>query len=212
MALPIIPIVAKLLLIKLYKGAAVGIARYIIRIFRRKNEDSSEVPRVGMDHIQHVVKNEWKKRDNLIFLVLMLSSAIYGLQELLVWGWQKIAKRLFPVFNAGEPVDLEIIDDFIARIHAHPWRIIIPAMGRWILTASLFYWPDSKKELAIESGSDDDWVFIIRRRRKYYLRIDKPLSTRYNDMQIDVNEQRNIEITLDNGNVVSYERNYSSQG
>jgi len=204
MALPLIPFILKVVVIKIYKGAIVGFSRYLMRIFgkKQKNENGDELK--GMDHVNQVVNEEWKKKDNLIFLALMLCSALYGLQELLVWVWIKIAKWRYPVFFAFTPAALESPDEFIMRIHTFSTLRITYEIIRWVLIASLFYWPKAKQNITITASDNPRWVNIFTRRQLLMLRIDEENELTYKNMHIKVDVLGNVSITEESGEITIF--------
>jgi len=70
MALPLIPFILKVLILKIFKGALVGLFRYLLRIFGKPQVNEQGDSLNGMDHINQVVNKERKKKDNLIFFYL----------------------------------------------------------------------------------------------------------------------------------------------
>jgi len=204
MPLPIISLIAKFLLLKVFKGAVVGVIRYVMRIFKKPQTAEDGQVLTGVDHVEQVVNKEWKRKDNVIFLILMLSSALYGLQELLIWMWIKLAKWRYPVFFTFTPAALELPDEFIQRVHGKPWPTILREIFQWLMIASLFYWPKTKHELKLVPEEDVRWVTILRNRKSYLLRVDQANDFRYQDMRITINETSDVIIKTDSGLIERY--------
>jgi len=198
MALPLIPFIIKVIILKIFKGALVGIFRYLPQI--NKQGDSLN----GMDHINQVVNKEWKKKDNMIFLILMLSSALYGLQEIIVWLWIKFAKWRFKAFFTFTPAALESPDDFIERVHTFSWLKISYEVLKWVFIASLIYWPKTSNTLKIHPEDNKNWVSIIRERKIFLIRVDEEREFTYRDMHISITSRGDIQIKTFSGLIAIY--------
>ncbi len=173
MAWPIVTIAVKLLWLKFLKGAAVGVGRYIHRLFTKDHQASDGRKLEGRERISHVLRRETTAKDNVVFLLLMLGNFFFGLQELCLLLWNVVAKRLFTEFRTGMPAALEDAENLAARMHNLPWRRILPEMTRWLFIASLVYWPlPPPPRLRAELTRDPRWMEIRYGKHTYLVRTD----------------------------------------
>jgi len=207
MPLPLAPLLFKFLILKILKGAAIGLFRFFVRIFRKKQLDQHGETLGGMNHVNQVVKNEWRKKDNVVYLIIMLSSALYGLQELIIWLWIIFAKWRYPIFCTFTPAGLETPDQFVDRLHKLNLKDTSIETLKWIAQASLVYWPKTKNQLTIEASNNNKWINISRNRVTYMMRVDRAKKLHYRDMLISINDNNMISVTTDCGKQAFYEIN-----
>jgi len=204
MPLPLAPFIFKILVLKIFKGAFIGVFRYLLRIFGKPQVNEYGDSLNGLDHVNQVVNKEWKKKDNLIFLILMLSSAFYGLQEIIVWIWVKFAKWRYPVFWACTPAALELPDAFILRVHNLTWPRITFEIVKWVITASLLYWPKTPHTLIIVKEDNSKWINIVRDRDVFMVRIDLEADFSYRDMHFSINVTGDVQVKTQSGLTANY--------
>lgn len=196
MAWPIITLVIKIISAKAAKGAVIGLGRYTQRIRSRDTRDATGMPIRG----HHKLRQEFKAKDNVIFLLLMLSNFFFGLQELILWLWALAAKRLFNEFWTGEPSSLEDVDALCHRLKDEPWRRILPELGRWLAIASLIYWPRSAQPgPCITATPDVRWVELRTGRSVFLIRTDQPRERRYRHMTLSVTPQGRVTVVTSGG-------------
>lgn len=196
MVWPIITLTVKIISVKAAKGAVVGLGRYTHRIQRRDTRDETGRPIRGHQKLRH----EFKAKDNLIFLLLMLSNFFFGLQELLLWLWTLAAKRFYNEFWTGEPSSLEDVDAFCQRLKDEPWRRIWPELGRWLAIASLIYWPRPTQRVpCITLTPDARWVELRMNRSVFLIRTDRPRERQYRDMMLLITPQGKVSVVTSAG-------------
>lgn len=188
MAWPIVTIAVKLLWLKFLKGAAIGLGRYVHRLYKKEHVAPDGQTLEGMARVSHILKRETTAKDNVVFLLLMLGNFFFGLQELCLWIWSLVAKKLYTVFPMGMPAALEDPVALAERMRELPWKRIAPEMTRWLLIASLLYWPlPPEPRLRVDRTRNPKWVEIRFGRQTYLARTDVPgLRERYG-LTIDVN-------------------------
>lgn len=173
MAWPIVTIAVKILWLKFLKGAAFGVGRYIHRLASKEHHSPQGHKLEGRERISHILRRETTAKDNLVFLLLMLGNFFFGLQELCLWLWSFVAKRLFTEFRSGMPAALEDPVDLAERMRDLPWRRILPEMTRWLFIASLIYWPAPPPPvLRAELTRNPRWVEIRFGKHTYLARTD----------------------------------------
>jgi len=204
MALPIVVIAAKVLSLKFLKGAVVGVARYASKLHQKEHTDDEGNVLNGRAKIDHIVRNELGAKDNLIFLILMLGNVFFGAQELLIWIWIFIAKRLYSEFRTGMPAAMEDPNDFAHRLQHAAWPKIWRAIGRWLAIASLVYWPVHPRDaLKLVLNKDTRWVELYYQRHVYLIRIDQTRELCIADLTIHIDAERQISIfSRDNGEIL----------
>lgn len=196
MVWPIITLTVKIISVKAAKGAVVGLGRYTHRIRRRDTRDSTGMPIRGHQKL----RQEFKAKDNLIFLILMLSNFFFGLQELILWLWALAAKRIYNEFWTGEPSSLEDVDALCHRLKDEPWRRIWPELGRWLAIASLIYWPrPAQSGPCITSTPDARWVELRTGRSVFMIRTDRPRERQYRNMTLLITHPGQVSVVTSAG-------------
>lgn len=194
LAIPALPFLLKFLLLKLIKGAVVGLVRFIRRVIHKSKEDDEGIELNGRDRLKHAIDKEWRKRDNIVYLILMLSNAIYGAQELTVWVWRFIAKRMFNEYCAAVPAGFEMPDQFCDRLHTLPKSKLLVECTKWVGMAALLYWPKTHEVILLSPSEDEKWVEVRWKRLAYLVRTDKQRTVDYRDMKIKSDGNGSIEI------------------
>lgn len=196
MVWPIITLTVKIISVKAAKGAVVGLGRYTYRIRARDTRDPTGRPIRGHQKLRH----EFKAKDNLIFLILMLSNFFFGLQEFILWMWALAAKRIFNEFWTGEPSSLEDVDALCHRLKDEPWRRIWPELGRWLAIASLIYWPrPAQRGPCITTTPDTRWVELRTGRSVFLIRTDRPRERQYRNMTLSITPQGRVTVATSSG-------------
>lgn len=193
---PIVSLTIKLISLKFAKGAAFGITRYIKKIFSTSPQHEDGRPKTGVDKINHVLTKESLARENVIFLLLMLGNFFYGLQELVLWTWDLIARRLYDQFPMGMPAALQDPTELCQQLKDKPWPEILRALTRWMFIASLVHWPRMNPDgLFIGRTRNPRWVEVRYGKHVYLIRTDKQRRLQYRNMHIDADGQGNMSIT-----------------
>ena len=209
MAIPALPFLIKFLFLKILKGAVFGVLRYFRRVFHKSKNDEHGNSLSGKSRIEQAVNKEWNRRDNVIYLILMLGNAIYGTQELIIWIWRFFAKRVYTEYCAGVPAGFEMPEQFCDRIHHLPALELFIACCKWIGMASLIYWPETHKALTILPSDDDSWLEVRWKRMVYLIRIDRKREIQYRGMMLDVDGVGGVRIVTQCGQEFEYQTNLS---
>lgn len=193
---PIVSLAIKLISLKFAKGATFGIARYIKKIFSATPQHDDGRPKTGVDKLNHVLTRESVARENVIFLLLMLGNVFYGLQELVLWTWDMIARRLYDEFFMGMPAALQDPTELCQQLKDKPWSEILRTLTRWMFIASLVHWPSMNPDgLFINRTRDPRWIEVRYGKHVYLMRTDKARRRQYRKMQIDADGHGNMSIT-----------------
>jgi len=204
MAIPVFPFLLKFLVLKVLKGAAFGVVRFVRRVILKSKTDDLGSVRSADAQLKYAVDREWHRKENIVYLILMLSNAIYGAQELCVWVWQFIAKRLFDQYCAAVPAGFEMPEVFCERLHPLSKGEVFKACMKWIGMAGLFYWPKTHDKPELTLSDKPNWIEIRYGRMAYLVRLDKKRSLKYRNMFIDIDGSGGIEVKTDDGEKVEY--------
>ncbi|MDX1811939.1 MAG: hypothetical protein R3240_08335, partial [Gammaproteobacteria bacterium] len=158
MALPVAPFLFKFVVLKVFKGALVGIVRFVKRLANKEHKNAFGESLSGNAKIKHILTKEWHRKDNVLYLILMLGNAFYGLQELCLWIWYIIARKTWNEYCACVPASLELPETFVDRVHHLPWPTLLRESLGWLGMASLIYWPQHHPSLQLHHSDSPDWI------------------------------------------------------
>ncbi len=198
MAWPAVTLAAKFLSLKFIKGAVVGLIRYIRKITSAKAVDHRGRPLEGTAKIRHVLRRESTNKENLIFLLMMLGNFFFGLQELCLWLWGLVAKRLFNQFRLGMPAALQDPEELCQHLKDQPWRAVWPALGRWLAVASLVYWPKPDGDtLSLAKTKDPRWIEVRFHHHVYLVRADKERDVTFAGLRITADDLGHVTVSAE---------------
>lgn len=187
MAWPLITLTIKLLTAKFLKGAVIGLWRYFHRLCSSTPMHDDDRPKVGWDKVHHVIRHEVTARQNVIYLLLMLGNVFFGLQELVLWIWVWFARRRYMEFRSGMPAALENPETICNQLAERPWREVMSGLTRWLMIASLVYWPRQQPDgLNLRATQHCAWIEIRVGRHVYAVRIDHVRRVVLHGITIDV--------------------------
>jgi len=204
MAIPALPFLLKFLVVKVVKGAAVGFVRFVRRVINKSKSDEEGSSRSTDEQLKHAVEREWHRKENMVYLFLMLSNAIYGAQELCVWVWQFVAKRCFDQYCAAVPAGFELPETFCDRLHNAPRKQLFVECSIWIGMASLVYWPLTHEQIEVVAADDEQWIEIRWKRLVYLIKIDTKRRVLYRGMDISIDVKGGVEVITKCGQSIKY--------
>ncbi|TPW16950.1 MAG: hypothetical protein FD130_849 [Halothiobacillaceae bacterium] len=197
---PLLPLAIKFISLKFIKGAVVGIARYIHKVSYTTALDARGEPLGGVSKAWYLLRHAAFTKENTIFLILMLGNFFFGLQELCVWCWNLLARRLFNEYRTWMPSALQEPHALSHALKEQPWRLIWPALGRWLAIASLFYWPKPvNHHLRLAHWKKAPWVEIFYDQHRYLARNDRVRAIHIRGLHIVVNALGDITVTTPTG-------------
>lgn len=193
---PIVTIVVKVFTVKFIKGAAFGLGRYSYKVVTNKPTDEHGRTLKGVARLKHNLHTTATEKENVLFLILMLSNVFFGAQEMTLWCWHHYAKRRHRHFRTGMPSALIDPETLCTELKNKTWREILPHLGRWVAIASLVYWPAPQPPLLRTTLSKDArWLEVAYKRHIYMIRIDAMRQFNYAGMDIHINDEGHVTIT-----------------